>query len=73
MHRYIVKCRKCFANAIENIEYGPHIFIDTSVFTDKKYIKPGKGIKHSLGAIATTIRLNFKTYILTGVANYIEV
>lgn len=66
-----IKCRKCSADVIENIEYGPHVFIDTSVFTDKKYVDQEKKVKHTLGAIAKSFRINVKNYILTGVANYI--
>lgn len=31
-----IKCKKCLSI---NIEYGPHIFIDTTIFTDNKYTK----------------------------------
>lgn len=29
-----VKYKKCSIIAIENMEYGPYIFIDTTIFTD---------------------------------------
>lgn len=28
------KCKKCLNIVEENIEYGPHLFIDTTIFTD---------------------------------------
>lgn len=37
-----IKCRKCLSTATENIKYGPHLFIDTSTFTDYRYTKTEK-------------------------------
>lgn len=46
-----IECRKCSAIATEIIEYGPHLFIDTSTFTDYRYIKTEETNIHSLEAI----------------------
>lgn len=67
-----LKCRKCLANTRENIEYGPHVFIDTSTFTDDRYVKTVSMVEHNLAAIAKHIKLNSQTYILTGVVHYIR-
>lgn len=68
----ITKCAKCLATVEEKVEYGPHLFIDTTVFTDERYTKRDNKIVHSLGAIATNVQLNSQTYILVGVINYIN-
>lgn len=67
-----IKCKKCSSIVIENMEYGPHIFIDTTIFTDDRYTKCDKTLIHTLETIATNIILKNKTYILVGVINYIN-
>lgn len=56
----------------ESIEYGPHIFIDTSVFTDEKYTQRDVTIVHSLDAISTKLEIKSKMYILVGIVHYIN-
>lgn len=68
----MTKCRKCLNTVVENVEYGPHLFIDTTVFTDERYVKRDKTIIHSLETIATSIVLNSKKYILVGVIHYVK-
>lgn len=65
------KCKQCLKSN-ENIEYGPHIFIDTTVFTDDRYTKRDKTIVHSLDTIATRIELKSKLYILVGIIHYVK-
>lgn len=64
------KCRKCFERVEENYEYGPHLFIDTTIFSDNRYTKRNTTITNSLSTIATTIELKSTKYILTGLINY---
>lgn len=52
------KCKKCFNTVAENVEYSPHLFIDTTVFTVERYVKRDKTIIHSLDTITTSIELN---------------
>lgn len=66
------KCKKCSNTIVENIKYGPHLFIDTTVFTDERYVKRDESIIHCLDTVATNIMLNTKKYILVGVINYIN-
>lgn len=64
----MTKCKKCLNTVVENIEYGPHLFIDTTVFIDERYVmKRDKTIIHSLDTIATSIVLNSEKYILVGI------
>lgn len=67
------KCRQCLATVNENIEYGSHLLIDTTVFTDYRYTKRNTAIVHSLDTIAAKIELKTKLYVLVGVAHYINV
>jgi len=66
------KCRQCLATVNENVEYSPHLFIDTSIFTDNSYKKRDKTIAHSLDTITTQIKLKSKLYLLIGVVHYIN-
>lgn len=63
-------CRKCKSNVAIKVEYGSHIFIDTTIFTDDTYIATKHALKHQLGNIATSIQLQSNTYTLTGIVNY---
>lgn len=66
------KCRKCLKTVVENVEYDPHLFIDTAIFTDERYVTRNKTILHCLDTVATSILLNSKKYILVGVVHYIK-
>lgn len=66
------RCKKCLANVNENVEYGPHLFIDTTIFTDKRYTKRDETIEHSLDTIALKVKVKSKFYILVGVVHYIN-
>jgi len=66
------KCRQCLTTVNENVEYGPHLFIDTSIFTDDSYKKRDKTIAHSLDTITTQIKLKSKLYLLIGVVHYLN-
>lgn len=66
------KCRKCLDTVVENVEYGPHIFNDTTIFTDDRYVKQDITITQCLETVATSIVLNSKKYILVGIINYIK-
>jgi len=66
------KCRKCSATINENVEYGPHLIIDTTIFTDDTYTKRNKSIVHSLDTVATTVKLNTKSFVLVGILYYVN-
>lgn len=65
-------CPKCNNLCKIKEEYGPHITIDTSVFSDTNYIKDiGLEPKtYNLDSIAKNITMGDKKYILRGVVNY---
>lgn len=65
-------CQKCNALAHSNFEYGKHILIDISAFTDHRYVNSNVNNKHHLDSIAKTITMNDISYILAGVVHYIQ-
>lgn len=66
------KCKKCLENVNESTEYGPHLFIDTSVFTDEGYTNRDITIAHSLQTISTEIKIKSNLYVLVGIVHYIN-
>ena len=64
-------CQKCGALACSNFEYGKHILIDTSVFTDHRYLNRNVNNKH-LNSIAKTVTMNNINYVLAGIVHYIQ-
>lgn len=67
-----ITCRKCSLTCTEMIDYGPHLFIDTSIFTDNRYTNRDQTITHNFESIATTIKVNTKIYTLVGIVHYIN-
>lgn len=66
----IIKCDKCNNNIKRMDEYGPHIFLDTSLITDPNY-KPEIHFKSTLDSITKSIYLDNRYYTLCGIINYI--
>lgn len=65
-------CRSCGALAENSITYGKHIIIDTSIISDNRYVNRRLDIKHDLNSIAKSIVLNNTTYMLVGIAHYMQ-
>lgn len=63
-------CRKCKQLINDDIEYGPHLIIDTSVITDSRYTNRNEQLYHTLGSIANFVTIKNKTYYIAGVAHW---
>lgn len=63
-------CRECSRSLHEDVRYGPHAIIDTSIFTDPTYNERNTELKHDLDAVPKTIKLGGKLYRLIGAINY---
>lgn len=66
---YMVKCAKCNGIISSKVEYGPHIFLDTSLITDPNYKRKGK-FESTLDSITKSITLNDNCYTLSGIIDY---
>ncbi|KAL0110722.1 hypothetical protein PUN28_013983 [Cardiocondyla obscurior] len=58
------------ASNSDEIEYGPHIIIDTSILTDDRYITRNTNLRHTLDSIAKVIKIKNRTYSLAGLVNW---
>ena len=67
-------CYKCKNTTTRTITCGPHIIIDTSITTDKNYMKDYaiQQRKHTLNDVAKTITIENDNYSLAGLSSYIN-
>jgi hypothetical protein len=65
------KYNNCNGFIIRKNEYGPHVFLDTSLITDPNY-KQETHIQSTLDSITKSITIDHKNYTLCGVINYIS-
>lgn len=65
-----VVCHKCKKTVMEERVYGPHLLIDVTVFTDKRYTTSKKLIRHDLESISTTVEAGNSTCFIAGVVDY---
>lgn len=65
-------CRRCSKSIVDQVEYGPHIFIDTSVLTDDRYNVRGKIREHTLDSVANSIVISDDLYTLAGLVHYMS-
>lgn len=62
-------CKKCCANLERTHDYGPHVFLDTSIISDPNYNVQCKE-NVSLESFTKIIKLGEKTYTLCGIIDY---
>lgn len=65
-------CRTCGALAEYCMTYGKHIIIDSSNFSDSRYVNRRLDIRHDLNSITKSIVLNNINYILVDIVHYIQ-
>lgn len=65
-----IRCNQCNNTMTRTNEYGPHIFLDTSLETDPHY-KSEIHIESTLESITKSIYLDDRHYTLCGIINYI--
>ncbi|KAK2578404.1 hypothetical protein KPH14_012736, partial [Odynerus spinipes] len=63
-------CRNCKRLIEDNIEYGPHLIIDTSVVTDDRYTNRNEHLNHTLESIANYVTIKDKIYCLADAATW---
>lgn len=63
-------CRKCKTLIEDEIEYGPHMIIDTTIITDDRYTKRNKDLCHKLDSITEIIKIKNKIYSLAGAVSW---
>lgn len=63
-------CRKCKQLIEDDIDYGPHLIIDTSFITDDRYTNRNEHLHHTLGSIANFVSIKDKTYCLAGAGHW---
>lgn len=61
-------CKECGSNLERTHDYGPHVFLDTSVISDSRYITCKQNVL--LENITKTIKLGDKNYSLCGIIDY---
>lgn len=64
------KCRTCGADY--QVSYGKYVIIDSSIFTDYRYVIRCLDVKHNLNSITKIITLNNINYILAGIIHYVQ-
>lgn len=65
------KCNKCVGIITRKHEYGPHVFLDTSLITDPNY-ENETHVQSMLDSITKFITVENKNYIMCGIINYIS-
>lgn len=63
-------CRNCRKSIEDEIEYGPHVIIDTTVLTDHRYTTRNKNLHHILDSIAKIVKIKNRTYSLAGLVSW---
>ncbi|XP_039289118.1 uncharacterized protein LOC111057648 [Nilaparvata lugens] len=58
--------------AEEQVEYGPHLLIDLSIFTDENYLKGRSITLPSLDEIAPSVKLGGKMYMMAGAVHWAQ-
>lgn len=69
-HKTKRTCRKCRTLIEDEIEYGPHIIVDTSIVTDDRYTNRNKNLRYTLESITKIVEIKDKMYSLAGVVNW---
>ncbi|EFN73573.1 hypothetical protein EAG_13538, partial [Camponotus floridanus] len=63
-------CRNCRKSIEDEIKYGPHVIIDTTVLTDHRYTTKNKDLYHTLDSIAKIVKIKNRTYSLAGLVSW---
>lgn len=63
-------CKKCKTLIEDEIEYGPHMIIDSSAVTDDKYLNRNKDLRHTLDSVTKIIEVSNRFYSLAGVISW---
>lgn len=66
-HKTKRTCRKCKMLIEDEIEYGPHVIIDSSIVTDDRYQIKNKDLNYTLDSITKIVEINNRMYSLAGI------
>lgn len=69
-HKTKRTCRKCKTLIEDEIEYGPHVIIDTNVVTDERYTSRNKDLCYTLESITKIVEIKNRIYSLVGVVSW---
>jgi len=67
----VIKRNQCNNDIKRSCEYGPHVFLDTSLVTDP-YYKPATHFESTLDSITKLIYLDDQRYTLCDIINYVS-
>lgn len=63
-------CRKCRTLIEDEIEYGPHMIIDTTIVTNDRYMTRNIDLRHTLNSITKIVEIKNRIYSLAGIVSW---
>jgi len=69
-HKINRVCGKCNTLVQDEIDYGPHIIIDTTELTDNTYSTRNTKLRHSLESISKIVKVNGRAYLVSGLVSW---